>query len=123
MPILSTASLNPQINGVSLAGAATVVQQVKLPKNAPVSIQAKSVSTAGTGTWKFELSDDLVDFNDVTSQFAAAVNQPTGLTGTSLNFLLIPTTFAGFGYLQVTFASSAGTNVVTCSVRAGDATL
>jgi hypothetical protein len=123
MPILSVASLNPQINGLTVAGANSVVQQIRLPKNAPASIQTKDVGTAATGTWKFELGNDLVDWNDATNSFAAAVNQPTALTGTQTNFLLLPETFAGFSYLQVTFTSSAGTHVLTMSVRQGDTSL
>jgi hypothetical protein len=122
MPILSVASKDPQINGVTLTGAASVVAQVRLPKNAPVSIQTKDVGTGATGTWKFEVTNDFVDFNDVTASFTALL-QPTALTGTQLNFLQIPAAAGGFQGLQVTFTGSAGTNVLTLNVRAGDTSL
>lgn len=119
--ISSDLSVNPQINGVAVAsgGTQTTATCIVRLSSAAWTAQLKAVCTAGTGTWKIEVSDDLVDLNDVTTTAAPALTNPSALTGTSLNFASVAPTspVAGFQYVRITFTCSAGSAVITASVK------
>jgi hypothetical protein len=115
---LSDQTVNPQINGATVNNTtATTTSCIVRPHNPGWSLQTKAVCTAGTITWKVEVSNDLVDWNDITSSFAPPLTNTAALTGTSLNFALAPPTAGGFVFLRITATCSAGSAVITVSVR------
>lgn len=115
-PVKSDISTSPQLNGLTITGTDTATIDVALSK-IQATLQTKVVGTAATGTWQVLVSNDLVDFVDITSSFAPALNQPAALTGTQYNFATLPAVAMGWAYLRLVYTNASGTSVLTVSVR------
>lgn len=114
--IKSDISTTPQLNGYAVAGTDSIQVDIALSK-VQATFQSKVVGTAATGAFQVLVSNDLVDFVDITSYFAPALNQPAALTGTQYNFSTLPAQAMGWAYLRVIYTSAAGSSIVTVSVR------
>lgn len=120
--IFSDQTLDPQINGLTAAAAGTTsVSAIVNVHNPTWTAQLKAVCAAATGAWKIEVSNDAVDWNDVTAStsWSSPIVQPTGLTGTNFNPIACLSTspFAGFNFIRVTFTCTVGSAVITVTVR------